>query len=253
MASAKLLNQLAKMACNRMSNSVAQAGQGRGPQPGWRADAVSLYSPSGARKYLNHAERQRALAAMAALEPDQALFALTLAWTGARVSEVLALTASSFQTESGTVAIQTLKRRKHSMREVPLPPELMMALDRQFNLSTTRRDPRGADHRLWPWSRTTAWRVIKKVMQHSGIAGRHACPRGLRHAFGVGSLQSGVPLNLVQRWLGHARMSTTAIYADASGPEEVSFAAHFWDRTAEPPKTKTPSRDPAPRGRRPVK
>lgn len=210
-----------------MINSVAGAGH-ETARLGWRTDALSLYAPSGARKYLNHAERHRALAAMAALEADQALFALTLAWTGARVSEVLALTASSFQVECGTVAIHTLKRRKHCVREVPIPPELMAALDRHFALSTVRRDPRGAVHRLWPWSRTTAWRVIKRVMQASEIAGRHACPRGLRHAFGVGSLQAGVPLNLVQRWLGHARITTTAIYADACGPEEAEIAQRFW-------------------------
>jgi integrase/recombinase XerD len=56
-----------------------------------------LYTPHGNRKYLNSTERRRALAATATLRPDQALFALTLAWTGARVSEVLALTPSSFQ------------------------------------------------------------------------------------------------------------------------------------------------------------
>jgi len=28
-----------------------------------------------------------------------------------------------------------------------------------------------------------------------------------------------------QRWLGHACASTTAIYADACGPEEIAFAA----------------------------
>jgi hypothetical protein len=44
---------------------------------------------------------------------------------GEQSGEVLTLAASSFQTECGTVAIQTLKRRKHSMREVPLPPELI--------------------------------------------------------------------------------------------------------------------------------
>jgi site-specific recombinase XerD len=66
-------------------------------------------------------------------------------------------------------------------------------------------------------------------MQRSEIVGRQACPRGLRHRFGVGTLQSGVPLNLVQRWHGHARMSTTAIYADVSGPEERAFAARFWE------------------------
>jgi hypothetical protein len=49
----------------------------------------TVQTPSGARKYLNHAERQRALAVMAALRADQALFALTLAWTDARVSEVV--------------------------------------------------------------------------------------------------------------------------------------------------------------------
>ena len=67
------------MAGNRMSNSVARVGKREDRSPGWRADATSLYSPTGARKYLNQAERQRALAVMAALEPDQALFALTLA------------------------------------------------------------------------------------------------------------------------------------------------------------------------------
>jgi integrase/recombinase XerD len=138
-----------------------------------------------------------------------------LGWTGARVSEVLALTPASFQVECGTVAIRTLKRRKHNIREVPIPPELMARLDHQFSLSAMQRDPQDADHRLWPWCRMTAWRVTKRVMRRSMITGRQACPRGFRHAFGVGSLQAGVPLNLVQRWLGHSRISTTAIYAAA--------------------------------------
>jgi integrase/recombinase XerD len=202
------------MTRNTLSNTVAGEG--------------SLYTPSGGRKYLNHAERQRALAAMEFLEPGQALFALILAWTGARVSEVLALTPTSFQIERAIVAVHTLKRRKHSVREVPVPPELMTVLDSHFHLSAMQRDPLAADRRLWPWCRVTGWRIIKRVMHHSGIKGRHACPRGLRHAFGVGTLQCGVPLNLTQRWLGHAQISTTAIYAAASGPEEVAFAARFW-------------------------
>ena len=31
---------------------------------------------------------------------------------------------------------------------------------------------------------------------------------------------TGIPFNLVQKWLGHAQLSTTAIYADAVGAEE---------------------------------
>jgi integrase len=194
------------------------------------SQSASLYAPGGGRKYLNHAERARALAEMAKLPISQALFALTLAWTGARVSEILALNAASFQIESGIVAIETLKRRKHCVREVPIPPELMAALNKQFKLSAAQRDE--PNRCLWPWHRVTAWRIIKQVMHRSLIAGRQACPRGLRHAFGVGSLQAGVPLNLAQRWLGHARISTTAIYAAASGPDELLFIEQFWRKAA---------------------
>lgn len=80
------------------------------------AESFSLYSEQGARKYLNAVERRRALAAMLHLRSDQALFALTLAWTGARVSEVLALTPECFQIESSIIAFRTLKRRKLSDR-----------------------------------------------------------------------------------------------------------------------------------------
>src|SRR5450756_1867657 len=114
------------MACNRMSNTVAGA---RARQGGWSADSTGLYAWGGRRKYLNRAERQRALAAMAALERDQELFALTLAWTGARVSEVLALFPSSFQIEACLVSIVTLKRRRFHVREVPIPPHLMADLN----------------------------------------------------------------------------------------------------------------------------
>ena len=196
----------------------------RGPRA-WRGGA-SLYGPRGTRKYLNRVERERALGAMRTLPIDKALFAMTLAWTGARISEVLALTCASLQVDAGVVAIVTLKRRRFCVREVPIPPDLMAALDRHFTIA--RRSVR-SDERLWPFSRTTAWRLVKQVMNAAHIAGRQACPRGLRHAFGVGTLQAGVPINLTQAWLGHASVATTAIYAAACGPEEIAFAKRFWE------------------------
>lgn len=196
--------------------------------PDTRTPNFALYDRHGARKYLSRPERQRVLAAMDVLAADKALFALTLAWTGTRVSEVLALTASSFELESGIVAIRTLKRRRAVVREVPLPPWLVSGLDRCFDLRERQKNAMLATKRLWPMCRVTAWRLIGGVMDRAGVTGRQACPRGLRHSFGIGTLQAGVPLNLVQRWLGHARISTTAIYADANGPEEAAFATRFW-------------------------
>ena len=49
--------------------------------------------------------------------------------------------------------------------------------------------------------------------------------RLVRHGFGVNAFESNVPPHLVQRWLGHASLRTTAIYADVIGPDERAFAA----------------------------
>jgi integrase len=192
-------------------------------------DHLSLYAANGERKYVNRAERTRVLAAMEKMKRERALFGLLLAWTGGRVSEILAVRPNSFQIERNVVALRTLKRRKPHVREVPIAPGLMAALDQQFNLRVLQRDPETANRLLWPMSRITAWRVVKGAMLEAGVVGRPASPRGLRHGFGVGTLQASVPLNLVQKWMGHARLSTTAIYADASGDEEAAFASRFWD------------------------
>ena len=209
------------LTCDGMGKTVARR------SAGWTNEGASLYGANSGRKYLNQSERSRTLAAINQLDPRHALFALVLAWTGARISEVLALTPGSFQIESGVVTIVTLKRRKHSVREVPIPPELMRSLDRRFSLRRRQQD--GAEpRRLWEFCRMTAWRIIKRVMRLAQVSGPQASPRGLRHSFGVLSLQSGVPLTLVQRWMGHARLSTTAIYLDVSGPEELAFASKFW-------------------------
>lgn len=195
-------------------------------------EASALYAANGARKYLNAAERSRILSVVQALPADQLLFISVLAWSGGRISEILALTPASFQLDSGIVTLRTLKRRRLIFREIPLPPELMDLLDRRFGIAAMQRAGEGTDRRLWPWSRTTAWRIVKTVMASAGIAGRQACPRGLRHGYAVAALSAGIPLNLLQRWLGHSRLTTTAIYAGVIGPEELALAALFWKAAA---------------------
>jgi integrase len=203
---------------------TADASRGHERQP-------SLYTGKGERKYLNHGERSRVLAVMQSLDSERALFCLMLAWTGARVSEILALSPRSFQVESGLVTIVTLKRRKPCVREVPIPPLLMQSLVRAFDLRRRSVDQSGAHKPIWRFCRMTAWRIIKSVMTKAGVVGLQACPKGLRHAFGVGSLHAGVPITLVQRWMGHARLSSTSIYLDVSGPEETTYARRFWRST----------------------
>jgi hypothetical protein len=86
--------------------------------------------------------------------------------------EVLALMPLSFDLERGVVAIRTLKRRRHHVRELPLPPSLIEALDRHFGLSAGWQNVEMASRRLWPWRRETAWKIIKQVMNRAGVVER---------------------------------------------------------------------------------
>src|ERR1700752_2331611 len=125
---------------------------------------MSLFGPTG-RKYLNAGDRDRFVDAARRAPPDVRLFCYMLRWSGARISEVLALTPSSIDFDAGVAIIQTLKRRKPGVvRHVPLPREFMDELDQVFRLRIRERDPALATKRIWRWSRTTAWRRVKETM-----------------------------------------------------------------------------------------
>ncbi len=190
-----------------------------------RSRAGSLYTAAGQRKYLTPAERARFLdAARACPRGDLRTLCLTLAYTGCRISEALALRPGAIESETGFIPIRSLKKRKRKVmiREVPVPADLFDALGEVHDLDDRER-------RLWPICRSQGWYLVKRVMREAAIAeGPHQTAKGLRHSFGIHAIRSGVPLNLVQRWLGHASMNTTAIYLDALGEEEREIAARMW-------------------------
>ena len=192
---------------------------------------MRLYDPHGQRKYLTPAERSRFLRAAQKAEPDVFTFCGTLAYTGCRISEALALTAARVDLSDGVLIFESLKKRRRGVyRAVPAPPDFLEALERTHNLKAIHGSPdRGLKTKLWAWSRATAWRRVRQVMAAAEIFGVHASPKGLRHGFGIKAVASIVPLNMTQKWLGHARMSTTSIYTDAVGKEEKRLAARMWD------------------------
>jgi integrase len=191
---------------------------------------MHLYDQNGLRKYLTPRERREFLRAAEAAGGEVRTFCGTLAHTGCRISEALALTAARVDVEDGVLIFESLKkRRKGVFRAVPVPPEFLEILARVHGLRDARSAPdRGLRMKLWPWSRTTAWRRVCEVMDAAGITGLHAMPKGLRHGFGIKAVTSSVPLNMTQKWLGHAQISTTAIYTNAVGPEEKQVAERMW-------------------------
>ena len=65
-------------------------------------------------------------------------------------------------------------------------------------------------------------------MRTAGIEGPQACPRRLRHSYGVAAVTAGVPLPTVAAVLGHASLTTIAIYTTAIGAEARELVSRIW-------------------------
>ena len=190
-----------------------------------------LFDQRGRRLYLTTDERRAFLAAAEQAERRTRTLCFCLAYTGCRISEALELTAERVDLEAGVIVFESLKKRRRGVyRAVPVPPAVLDALDLVHGVREAQRGKEGGrGQRLWSWARSTAWLRVQGVIHAAGIKnGPHASPKGLRHGFGVAAIQAGIPLNLLQKWLGHAQLSTTAIYANAVGAEEQSIAARMW-------------------------
>ena len=186
-----------------------------------------LIDPAGNRLYLTAAERAAFLKAAEKSEREVRSFCEVLHFTGCRISEALALTVGRVDIEGQALVFETLKKRRSGVyRAVPVPPRIIDTLS-LVHAVRERREKR-AKEKLWAYSRTTAWRDVKAVMAAAGIEGPQATPKGLRHGYGVAAISATVPLNMLSKWMGHATIETTAIYANALGEEQRSIAERMW-------------------------
>lgn len=212
------------------------------------ASEMRLFDPRlGQRLYLDAGERERFLQHIDCLENlSHRLFCEVLHWTGARVSEALAVTGQHINFERQTMTFRTLKKRKLTrqgelkapvFRQVPVPQALLSVLNYYFDLGNrqARRDPTLSDP-LWPhrtdperpMSRATGWRIIKRVLDAAGIEGPQATPKGFRHGMAVAMVLGGVDVYTLQNILGHERPETTAIYLQVRGQEAQTLQMQYW-------------------------
>ena len=189
-----------------------------------------LFDKRGNRKYLT--QQERALIEKTAEKFPREIRSLigVLLYTGCRISEALALTSDRVDLDEGLIVFESLKKRERGVyRAVPVPPKLLDMLELVHSIRETQKGGKRRNKvRLWSLPRTTAWRRVKDVFEAAGIGKGASSPKAFRHGFGVAAVSAGIPLNLVQRWLGHAQLTTTAIYADAVGAEEKKIAERMW-------------------------
>lgn len=197
---------------------------------------MRLHDPKGNRLYLNAEERAAFLKAARRQPARDRTLCEALHWTGCRPSELLEITPARIDLSGGTIAIRSLKKRKDAsgqqkiiFRSVPVPPEFLDTLTIAHGIREAQKNRKKAAKPIWDISRVWVWQIVKRVMIEAGIPDApHRSPKGLRHGFGINATVSGVPLDMVQKWMGHAQLSTTAIYADAVGKEEQDIAARMW-------------------------
>lgn len=186
-----------------------------------RTNARDAYDAEGRRKYLSKAEGLKFLQ-QAALRPNlDALFCRTIYYTGCRISEALSLRCADIDLEMNVLLIRSLKKRERKeIRRIPVPE--LLAKELMGVASSREGEP------IWPFSRTTGWRIIKSVMNAALISGIHATTKGLRHGFGVRGAMVHIPVSLIQNWMGHSDPSTTAIYLAVKDEEERELIEKTW-------------------------
>lgn len=176
------------------------------------------------RKYLTGLERENFIATAKNRSLDIYLMCRILHETGARISEVLNVQPDHIDFNDHCLFIECLKKRRRGVfRRIPLSAKIIELLSQYIAEKNIQKDTC-----LWGWSRMTAYRIVNQVSLDAGISPAQASPKALRHAFAVSAIEAGIPLSLIQRWLGHADLKTTTIYADLVGNEERSQASRLW-------------------------
>jgi site-specific recombinase XerD len=149
-----------------------------------------------------------------------------LADSGARVSEILRLTADEVRgartNRSGvwSVEVRGKGRGQHGrMVTLRFTPPTLSAMREYLK---TRQDPGATalfvSHaktrpkaRGQPLSPNAAWRIVQKAARELGLP--HVHPHDFRHWRATCMLRQGVPIDQVQRFLNHRSIRTTQLYA----------------------------------------
>jgi integrase/recombinase XerD len=135
----------------------------------------------------------------------------TLFLTGARVSEFVSLKASDFYFDEQMILIRKGKGGKS--RYVPVLSELAQEIKTHLGSRTEGYIFESNRHTKFTTRRIQ--QIVKETADQAGIA-KKVHPHLLRHTVATHLLEKGMPLEQIQKFLGHSKIETTQIYAESS-------------------------------------
>lgn len=184
---------------------------------------------TGERLYLNAEERNLFLQKAQTKENDIKFFSLMLYYTGCRLNEGLSLMIGNIDFKEKSVILKSLKKKgKVHYRHIPLPDNFINELAAAYNLRTRIKNKKNHKDKIWSFTDRTARRYVTKIMKEVGINGKKACPKGLRHSFGVSAVEKDIPITEIQQLLGHTFLKNTAIYTRVRGNEKRELVSRLW-------------------------
>ena len=160
---------------------------------------------------LSREEEARLITHASRMKGERGLLIKTVFHTGARVSEFVNLKTADVFFEEQMILIAKAKGGKS--RSVPILPELAQELRTHVGQRTvgslfeTNRATRYSPRRIQ--------QILKETAEQAEITKR-VYPHLLRHSVATTLLERGMPIEQMQKFLGHSKLETTQLYAESS-------------------------------------
>jgi integrase/recombinase XerD len=135
----------------------------------------------------------------------------TLFLTGTRVSELVGMRVEDFFFVEQMILISNGKGGKS--RYVPILPELAQEL--KTHLAGREVGYLFESNRHTKFTTRRIQQIVKETAENAGIVKR-VHPHLLRHTVATFLLEKGMPLEQIQKFLGHSKIETTQIYAEST-------------------------------------
>jgi len=156
---------------------------------------------------------------------------ITLFHTGLRIGEATGLLWTDVDFVNHTIRVRSEKKRKMSVRVVPVPAELTSALllyrhEGEAHVSGKHGGRVARQCRIRrPFELTPrkAWQRLRRLSLEAGIDRERAHPHVWRHTYAVRAVRAGMPPMMLARLLGHSSPTVTMVYYHLLGTDVRPF------------------------------
>jgi integrase/recombinase XerD len=163
---------------------------------------------------LDRVEVERLIQAAYRTRSRHGLMIKTLFLTGARVSEFVQVRVEDLHLDSDPPQMHLRHAKAGASRYVPILSSLAQEL--RTHLHGRRRGHLFESNRRTHYAVRTVQTMVAACAREAGITKR-VYPHLLRHSIATILLDSGqMPIDQVQKFLGHRRLTTTQIYVETS-------------------------------------